>query len=274
MKLCTFEELYTLDFELTDIFAQKQKWIDGILFERRNPRKTGAFIYLNGCTGQYTDLVSGKTFYAPVKSFVYLPYGGKYTVLNIESQKAPIDAYLVEFNIVTGGQTVSLADAPVMIENVSPYYIEKTMAEIVSDYESVEKSPSVLKSKIYELMAYVSNFKESNKGRIGNVLKPAIKNIESNPFNLCSIEELAKMCGLSSGGFRRIFKQYTGKSPKEYILDIKISTAKRLLEESNMSVSRIAEILNFDTTAYFSRFFKKKTQISPKEYRILCNRSK
>ena len=78
------------------------------------------------------------------------------------------------------------------------------------------------------------------------------------------------MCGLSSGGFRRLFKQQMGKTPKEYILDIKLATAKRLLEESNRTVAEISEIIHFETTAYFCRFFKSKTGLTPSEYRKLC----
>ena len=100
MKIYSLEEIYTLDFEITSIFAQRQKWIDGVLFQREKPRSSGALIYLNGCTGQYTDLITGESFYAPLKSLLYLPYGGRYTVLNMESQKANVDAYLAEFNIV------------------------------------------------------------------------------------------------------------------------------------------------------------------------------
>lgn len=267
MKMISLEELYTLDFEITSIFAQRQKWIDGVLFQRRLPREAGGFLYLNGCTGQYTDFATGKTFFAPLKSLVYLPYGGRYSVLNLESRKASVDAYLVEFNIVAAGETVSLAPMPERLARFSPYYIEKLMSETVNAYEAGERSPSVLKSKIYELLAYLSNTEDADTGRAGQVLKPALEHIEKNAFEQCSMENLAQMCGLSTGGFRRLFRQHTGKTPKEYVLEIKTATAKTLLEESNMTVNEISEVLNFDTPAYFCRFFKNRTGHSPSRWR-------
>ncbi len=267
VKVCSFEELHALDFEITSMFAQKQKWIDGVLFTREKPRATSAFVYLSGCTGQYTDLVSGETFYAPQKSLVYIPYGSRYTVLNIESQKASVDAYLVECNIVSDQQKVVTATSPMLIEEFNPYYIEKMMRDTVLAYEAPQPSPAAVKARIYDLLAYVSVARVQSGGRAISVLKPAVDYIEKQPFEVYSVEDLAQMCGMSSGGFRRLFKQYTGKSPKEYILDIKLKVAKTLLEESDMAVWEIAEILHFDTSAYFCRFFKKKAGVSPSVYR-------
>lgn len=267
MKICSFEELHTLDFDITSTFAEKQKWIDGVLFTREKPRGASAFLYLSGCTGQYTDLVSGKTFYAPQKSLVYIPYGSRYTVLNIESQKSSVDAYLVECNVIFENQKVVMATAPMLIEDFNPYYIEKMMSDTILAYEMPHKSPAAVKAKMYELLAYVSGARGQKDGRAISVLKPALEYIENQPFEAYSIEDLAQMCGMSSGGFRRLFKQYTRKSPKEYISDIKLKVAKTLLEESDMTVGDIAEILHFDTSAYFCRFFKQKTGLSPSSYR-------
>ena len=267
VKVCSFEELHTLDFEITSMFAQKQKWIDGVLFTREKPRATSAFVYLSGCTGQYTDLVSGKTFYAPQKSLVYIPYGSRYTVLNIESEKASVDAYLVECNIVSEQQQLVMATAPMLIEDFNPYYIEKMMGDTVLAYEALRQSPAAVKARVYDLLAYVSGAREQSGKRVVSVLKPAMDYIEKQPFEAYSIEDMAQLCGMSSGGFRRLFRQYTGKSPKEYILGIKLTIAKMLLEESNMAVGEIAEVLRFDTSAYFCRFFKQKTGVSPSAYR-------
>lgn len=63
------------------------------------------------------------------------------------------------------------------------------------------------------------------------------------------------------------FKRQIGKSIIQYLLDIRIEEAKRLLFESSMSCSRIAMAVGFEDANYFSRIFKKKTGYSPLEYR-------
>ena len=59
MKTISFHELYTLDFELSDLFGQKQKWIKGVLFRMDHPRHSSAVIYLNGCHGKYINKRGG-----------------------------------------------------------------------------------------------------------------------------------------------------------------------------------------------------------------------
>lgn len=267
VKTVSPEQLYLLDFELTSFAAQRQVWIDGVLFKREKPRHCSALIYLNGCTGTYTDLSTGEQFYAPCKSLVYLPYGGTYSVLNIDSKLHTPDAYLVEFNIRIGDETASLSDMPFQITGFNPYSVEKIMRETVDCFESVPVSPALLKSKIYDLLYQVSRGELPEQNRLLRTLQPALDYMKRAPYETVSVEEYGKMCGLSGGGFRRLFKQHLGKSPREYLIDLRLNAAKTLLEESDMSVKNIAEFLNFESDAYFCRLFKTRTGLTPSEFR-------
>ncbi|MGM9683538.1 MAG: hypothetical protein ACI3XQ_08060, partial [Eubacteriales bacterium] len=50
--IVTFSKLYTMDYEVTDFYAEKQSWCDGALFIRDRPRKSNGLIFLNGCSGE------------------------------------------------------------------------------------------------------------------------------------------------------------------------------------------------------------------------------
>ncbi len=80
-------------------------------------------------------------------------------------------------------------------------------------------------------------------------------------FNVC-----ANMCYVSRDRFNHIFKAYTGASPKEYCLNLKIERAKQLLYDSGMTTAECSEILGFGDVNYFRRVFKKRTGITPKEF--------
>lgn len=67
--------------------------------------------------------------------------------------------------------------------------------------------------------------------------------------------------------FYRQFKEYCGQSPLQYILDIRLSTAKKMLETTNCSIQEIAHSVGYENALYFSRLFRKHTGFSPKEYR-------
>ena len=51
----SFEELYSMNVEITDIHAERQKWVKGVLFSKGAPRSLNAIILLIGCNGVYTD---------------------------------------------------------------------------------------------------------------------------------------------------------------------------------------------------------------------------
>lgn len=80
-------------------------------------------------------------------------------------------------------------------------------------------------------------------------------------------EEIAARLGLGYSWFRRMFKEYTGVSPNQYLLQQKLLRAKELLTTTQLNVSEIAYQLKFDNTGQFSTFFKKREGVTPSEFR-------
>jgi len=80
------------------------------------------------------------------------------------------------------------------------------------------------------------------------------------------IETLAGSMNISYAMLRDIFKKYSGLSPYQYFLQMKINKAKELLSEGNLTVKEVSFKLAFDNPYYFSRFFKKKTGVSPSKW--------
>ena len=67
-----------------------------------------------------------------------------------------------------------------------------------------------------------------------------------------------------SGGF---FKEHTGLAPNQYLLEVRIRKARELLTNTTLTVTAIAEETGFKSSFYFSRFFKKRAGLSPRQYR-------
>lgn len=80
------------------------------------------------------------------------------------------------------------------------------------------------------------------------------------------VEELAESLNISYRHFRRLFKSSTGVPPQQYILNLKINQAKRLLE-GPFTIKKIAYKAGFTDPYHFSRLFKQKTRMSPSEWR-------
>ena len=82
-----------------------------------------------------------------------------------------------------------------------------------------------------------------------------------------SLEHIAKTLNISYSLFRREFKNKCGISPGQYRQELKLAKAKELLYSTNLSIADISMKLHFECIGQFSTFFKKKTGVSPLEFR-------
>lgn len=82
-----------------------------------------------------------------------------------------------------------------------------------------------------------------------------------------SLESVADQVFLSPAYLSRLFKQETGQNFKEYLLEVRIGAAKRMLCEECFNISQIAEMTGLGNSKYFSRVFREKTGQTPSEYR-------
>jgi AraC family transcriptional regulator len=84
-------------------------------------------------------------------------------------------------------------------------------------------------------------------------------------FNI-GLHEMAGLVHLSPYHFGRLFKQTVGKSPYQFILQLKIDCAKRLIKQKNGPISDIAYQLNFSDQSHFSNAFRKAVGVSPRQF--------
>ncbi|MBQ6876615.1 MAG: helix-turn-helix transcriptional regulator [Lachnospiraceae bacterium] len=80
-------------------------------------------------------------------------------------------------------------------------------------------------------------------------------------------ELLAKQMFISTNFYQRVFKQIMGVPPAQFLRDIRVSEACRLLANTDMSVQEIAEKCGFNCASYFIYVIKKQLGVTPLEYR-------
>ena len=94
-----------------------------------------------------------------------------------------------------------------------------------------------------------------------------IKILKSSVYSAITIDDICKKASYSKSHVFKQFKLATGKSVMEYFNYLKIKTAKQLLKESELSIKEISEKLAFDTPNYFTKTFKKFTEMTPSKYK-------
>lgn len=95
-----------------------------------------------------------------------------------------------------------------------------------------------------------------------------VKNfISKNYMDELRLPELASLAGMSSSAFSRFFKLHTGRNISEYIIDLRLGYAARMLVDTAKSISEMGFDCGFNNLSNFNRIFKKKKGCSPSEFR-------
>lgn len=125
-------------------------------------------------------------------------------------------------------------------------------------YESVDKLTRKVKQEKDQSIAIPSSL--SITAKIEEIIRQNI----NKPI---TCEEIAKQVFLNSEYLSRMFRKKTGKKLSNYIIELKMEEAKKLLKTTDKSISSISIELGYGNFSYFSKCFRKTYGISPQEYR-------
>lgn len=118
-----------------------------------------------------------------------------------------------------------------------------------------------------EILALILRYQQNrhqNSKRPAPVIESAIRYIGKNWSREIDFEVLARKLGTSYRHFRRLFQEATGLPPGQYLLNLRLNQAKRLL--STLPIAEVAARVGFSDPFYFSRLFKKKVGVAPSRW--------
>lgn len=135
---------------------------------------------------------------------------------------------------------------------------------------SVPGYQQILSGITLELLGLISSIsinKDPGTDITSKFIAKAKFRMQESIENPIEITQLLDEIPMSYSKFRQAFKKATGSSPNQYYLNIRLNKAKELLTATSLSISEIAYHTGFESIFYFSKLFKKKNGVSPRDYR-------
>ena len=131
---------------------------------------------------------------------------------------------------------------------------------------SYQQALSGIACNLVSMALYLSRNRDFNKSDVASQMNQAKIAVHEN-ISAITPEDLAKITCMSYSKFRKIFKEYTGFAPSQYIQEVRITMAKELLTNTSKSIKEIAIELGYENKDYFFTVFKKVTGNTPITYR-------
>ena len=192
-----------------------------------------------------------------------------YLPKNVEYQQSTENETLVAIHFNNYSSDPSQKAEVIEIEDIN--YIES----LINQMYDVWKSRNVgyqykCTSLLYELLYYLRCREHeeaigaiSDESKIKKALDIIHSSYRTKQIEIC---ELAKSCALSETYFRKLFKKTHGVSPIQYVIDLRVDFASHLLQSRLYTISEVATKSGFTDPKYFSRVFKARFGLTPKEY--------
>ena len=150
-------------------------------------------------------------------------------------------------------------------------YVRQIVLKMVDEYnkKTIGWQPAIRSSFCMLLVTFLRAFnrKMETFNPILYHLNETISYMENNFSKCITLYDLAQRTGLSESQFVRVFRKNYGTSPIDYLINIRLANACRLLLSSDKTVTEIALECGYNDCNYFSRQFKRKIGAPPCDYR-------
>lgn len=160
-------------------------------------------------------------------------------------------------------------------QNADVFLLKKTLTSIVSGYQmesgiNRDMTPLFSARNISEVLVYLEELSQVfavKSVQYSEAVNDVIHYIETHFEENITLTEMADMVHLNQDYFSRRFKKETGAKFSDYLLQVRMEEAKRLLVTTKKTIAEIAGMIGFNNDSYFSATFKKFYGENPNEFR-------
>ncbi|MHB1483528.1 MAG: AraC family transcriptional regulator [Saccharofermentanales bacterium] len=206
----------------------------------------------------------------PGKIFLYKPHEEQYYG---QANKEPISNYWIHFTGYGVFEPLLVLDmsSSAIYDIGSSDEIVELFNKIIDEVADKKKGYEIFAAScLLQIFAIISRkmtiLQENSPLDHVVMINTILRHIHENYSGGVSVEEMAKIACLSTSRFSCVFKQVTGKSPQQYLLDYRLDKAVELMQHTSLNIRQIAALTGYGDQLYFSRLFKKYRGVSPKNY--------
>ncbi len=137
----------------------------------------------------------------------------------------------------------------------------------IQQLEELGSLKAILKLTEEAISDFTNRVHQLNEAKYSAPITACQNYIYNHLYGDISLDHLAEICHLSPNYLSSLFKKEVGIPISEFIQQLRIDEAKKLLDLTNYSIAEIGTFLNFNDQSYFIKTFKKHTGLTPKQYR-------
>lgn len=253
--LINIDQLREYDFQLSNVRIIHQEPTYRLL--NNKGRRVNGFLYILHGTCTYS--FDKGSFTLVPGSVAYLPVGSVHT---LEILSDDIEFYRIDFTLTINGNVAYFSNMPLKMCHVATKECAQAIQELADGYQFIHDSIRKTQLMCTVFHSLASAFMDPRRER----LAPAVQHILEHLTDKFDCKDLARACNLSTAQLYNLFYAQYQLTPLAYRDSIIMDRAVLLLQDGIISVTQIAEMLGFESVAYFSRFFKKHKGVSPSKF--------
>ncbi|MFL0166904.1 MULTISPECIES: AraC family transcriptional regulator [Clostridium] len=150
-----------------------------------------------------------------------------------------------------------------------------SLSNIVDSSKTTSNRNLIILSKLYEFLYLLCenfpNHEVITTDRPINYIEEALFFIHQNYADKIAIKDIAAHICIDRSYLHRIFKNFTNKSPQEYLLSLRMEKAASLLQNTELRISDVSRSVGYSDPLLFSKTFKKSKGLSPSDFRYKCS---
>lgn len=206
----------------------------------------------------------------------FIPAGVRHAYRNIST--APFEKYWMHFDLYPNTELFSYLALPFFVRVRTDGHVTELFRRFTDARKHGSLADSLtVKACLTELLAEYIRLADADKERArikqSERLERLLRYIRENLDKPITNGMLAEVYYTHPTHFVRAFREETGQTPARYIRNMRLETAKRLLEEAPLSVAETAVKVGYPDPAHFSRLFRQRYGMSPATWRAYFKKS-